>query len=477
MTKKKDILAKLSIISLTIVMAAFLLSPLGAYDVKAQNKIPSVADQVGPAVARVEVKKSVRPDVPSVFDDPFFRYFFGEPEQRERQVNALGSGFVISWQGKKYVITNQHVVSNADEIRLVFPEDKTFKAEVLGSDEMMDVAVLEITKGLYGASISELPTLDLGDSSRTPVGAWVVAVGNPKGFQNTVTAGVLSAKNRTIPKPNGDGSYINMLQTDASINPGNSGGPLVNTDGEVIGINTVIIRRSRQGVPLTGLNFAVSINSVKQILPGLIKSGDTDRAWLGVYIQNLTAEMSAKFNISPNKGVLVAEVVDGSPADKAGIKSGDVITKVGGEVVSNPSELQEEIMYRKVGSTVEITVKRGEQVKSFSPTLVKRKDGGEKSPSGNNRYKSERYGLTFRENSTRLREQLDLPTDKGLVVVSVAPDGRAAGKLREGDVILSVERQPVNSIEAWKEITKSVEPSQPLLLRVARRGRMTFVII
>ena len=444
--------------------------------VATRSQIAEAASEVGPAVARVEVTKTVETQVPEMFNDPFFRYFFGEPPKEEREVQGLGSGFAISWQGKKYVLTNQHVVTHAKEIRLVFPEDKTFKAQVIGGDEMMDVAVLEITKSLYGSEVEDLPVLELGDSSYTPVGAWLVAVGNPEGFQNTVTAGVLSAKNRTIPHPKGEGSYINMLQTDASINPGNSGGPLVNTEGEVIGINTLIIRQNRQGIPLTGLNFAISVDSVKKVLPELIKEEEVDRAWLGVYIQNLTARMSTKFGVAPGQGVLVAEVVQDSPADKAGIKAGDLITEVSGEDIENPSQLQEEIMYREVGARINITVKRGEGTKKVTVTLGKR-TGQEKEDTNLNQYTAANYGLTLQENSPALTEKYDLSREKGLVVTEVTPGSRADGKLRKGDVILGVEHQTVNSIESWKKAVKALESSEPLLLRVVRDGVATFIII
>src|SRR6056297_775193 len=230
-----------------------------------KTAITRAAEIAGPAVARVEVTKTVAQRSPyNFFDDPFFRYFFGNPDRQEEQrVQSLGSGFIITWQGKKYLLTNEHVVTGAEDIRLTFSDSTTYQAEVIGKDEMIDVAVLEITKG---ENPQNLPSIELGNPENTPVGAWVVAIGNPEGFENTVTAGVLSAKNRTIPKPSGEGSYQDLLQTDAAINPGNSGGPLVNTSGEVIGINTAIIRQNRQGVPLTGLNFAVSIDSVKQVL-------------------------------------------------------------------------------------------------------------------------------------------------------------------------------------------------------------------
>lgn len=441
------------------------------------NAITAAAEEVGPAVARVEVTKTVEAPASSIYEDPFFRYFFGEPPEREREVEALGSGFVIQWGEEKYVLTNEHVVSEADQIRLVFPDHQTFKAEIVGSDPLLDVAVLEITSGMYDATVEALPTVGLGSSSQARVGEWVVAIGNPEGFQNTVTAGVLSAKNRAIPKPNGEGSYIDLLQTDAAVNPGNSGGPLVNTKGEVIGINTLIVRRNRQGIPLTGLNFAVSIDSVKRILPDLIEKGKVTRAELGVLIQNLTAEISAKFGVSPGEGVLVADVDEDSPAEKAGIKPGDIILAVDGEEVENISQLQEEIMYKAVGATVDISLLRGEKELTLQATLVEKSDQeSEDEPS--KEITSERYGFTLRENTARIKEELQLVTDNGLIVTDVQSGGRAAaGGLRRGDVILSVERQRVDTVEEFNQIIESVSEDERLLLQVLRNDRPIFVTI
>lgn len=463
------------------VIAAGALSVTGQEVEESQKTaITRAAEKVGPAVARVEVKKSVTQTSPySFFEDPFFKYFFGEPpEQEERQVESLGSGFVIDWKGEKYVLTNEHVVSGAQEIRLVFSGGRTFHAEVLGKDEMIDIAVLEITKG---EGIEDLPTAVLGDPEATPIGGWAIAIGNPEGFENTVTAGVLSAKNRTIPKPNSEDSYQNLLQTDAAINPGNSGGPLVNANGEVIGINTAIIRRNRQGVPLTGLNFAVSINSVKQVLPQLINQGEVTRAWLGVWFQGVTPEMGEKFGLDDGEGVLISEVVENSPAEKAGLKPGDVIVEIDGTKITSGTQFQEEIMYRDVGEKIEVTFIRNQEKHSVTVELGKRTEEPGQKSEAQDTITDDTFGITLTENSPSLQEQYELAVDEGLVVTDVK-EFSPAGTLKEGDVLLQAGKSnmklySLNTMSDWEKVASSLEEGDTLLVRIVRGSNYRWVTL
>jgi len=457
------------------IIATGVLSVVGQ-EVKESQKtaITRAAEIAGPTVARVEVTKNLTQRSPySFFEDPFFRYFFGEPPEREeRQVESLGSGFVISWGGQKYVLTNEHVVSGAKDIRLVFSEGRTFQAEIVGKDEMIDIAVLRITKG-KGAE--DLPTATLGDPDTTPIGAWAIAIGNPEGFENTVTAGVLSAKNRTIPRPNSEGRYQNLLQTDAAINPGNSGGPLVNADGEVIGINTAIIRRNQQGVPLTGLNFAVSINSVKRVLPQLINQGEVTRAWLGVWFQEVTQEMGEKFGLEDGEGVLISEVIEGSPAEKAGLKPGDVIVELDGTKITDGTQFQQEIMYRDVGEEISVTLIRNQERKTLTVELGARdEEQAERTETSKDRNSitDETFGITLTENSAGLQEEYELALDEGLVVTSVQGTG-PAGKLQEGDILLQAGKSNMNlrsltEVEDWEKVTSALEDGDTLLVRIVR---------
>ncbi|MBS3786845.1 trypsin-like peptidase domain-containing protein [Candidatus Bipolaricaulota bacterium] len=445
-----------------------------------RTAITRAAEKVGPAVARVEVQKSLSRRSPySFFEDPFFKYFFGEPPEREeRKVESLGSGFVINWKGEKYVLTNEHVVSGAQEIRLVFSEGRTFQAEILGKDEMIDIAVLEITKG---EGVEDLPTAVLGNPDTTPIGGWAIAIGNPEGFENTVTAGVLSAKNRTIPKPNSEGSYQNLLQTDAAINPGNSGGPLVNADGEVIGINTAIIRRNQQGVPLTGLNFAVSINSVKQVLPQLINKGEVTRAWLGVWFQEVTPEMGEKFGLENGEGVLISEVVENSPAEEAGLKPGDIIVEIGGTIITSGTQFQEEIMYRDVGEKIEVTFIRNQEKQSATVELGKRTEESTQTSEEKDTVTDDAFGVTLTENSPSLQEKYELALNDGLVVTNVQEFG-PAGTLNEGDVLLqagesNMNLYSLNTVEDWKKVTSSLGEGDTLLVRIVRGSSYRWVTL
>lgn len=473
-----------------LIVVGLLLVPLLSYQAAAsgsdskdgkvaayQSPIVDAAQKVGSAVCRIEVRKTVATKSPRAYPDPFFRYFFDSPHKEQRTVQALGSGFAISWKAQKYILTNQHIISEATEIRLSFPSGQRFLAKVIGSDQRIDIAVLKIKKSINGASVKKIPTVQLGDSSQAVVGQWVVAIGNPKGLDNTVTAGVLSAKNRAIPKPTGGGQYVDLLQTDAAINPGNSGGPLVNAEGKVIGINTAILRRSQSGLPLTGLNFAVAIDSVKQVLPELIKSGSVQRAALGVYIQNLTPKLRSKFDVTSDRGVLVAEVMNGSPADEAGIKSGDIILSVNGENVNSSTELQQKIMYQPVGSKVHIKLLRNEKVKVFTAVLESRSSTLEEEQTQQETLTSETYGFTLRENTSKIAQQLGLPTDKGLVITQLSPSGRASSELATGDVILSVEQRPVNTLGRWKQIVNQIPDEQPLLLHVLKGNYTVYVTI
>ncbi|MBS3736657.1 trypsin-like peptidase domain-containing protein [Candidatus Bipolaricaulota bacterium] len=478
---RKQVVLLLTILLGVGVIASGTLSVTGQeVDESQKTAITRAAEKVGPAVARVEVKKSLSRRSPySFFDDPFFKYFFGEPPEREeRKVESLGSGFVIDWKGEKYVLTNEHVVSGAQEIRLVFSEGRTFQAKILGKDEMIDIAVLEITKG---EGVDDLPTADLGNPDTTPIGGWAIAIGNPEGFENTVTAGVLSAKNRTIPRPNSEGNYQNLLQTDAAINPGNSGGPLVNANGEVIGINTAIIRRNQQGVPLTGLNFAVSINSVKQVLPQLISQGEVTRAWLGVWFQEVTPEMGEKFGLDDGEGILISEVIENSPAEEAGLKPGDIIVEIDGTKITSGTQFQEEIMYREVGEKIEVTFIRSQEKHSVTVQLGKRSEETTQTPEEKDTITDNTFGITLTENSPSLQEKYELVLNEGLVITDVQELGPAE-TLNEGDVLLqagesNMNLYSLNTVEDWEKVTSSLEEGDTLLVRIVRGSSYRWVTL
>jgi serine protease Do len=432
-----------------------------------QDAIKSAIEAAGPAVAQVTVtmEREFYNPFERFFNDPFFKRFFGEiPVPQRRVERAIGSGFLIDYGGKKYLLTNNHVVEGATSINVVFPDGKQFTGEVVGQDGELDVAALRVKGDTRG-----LPTVQLGDSDKIEIGDWVVAIGNPLGLQHTVTAGIISALDRTVPKPDGNGYFYHMIQTDAAINPGNSGGPLVNAAGEVIGINTAIAAGSE------GINFAIPINRVKRILPQLIEEGRVTRAWLGIYIKDITPDLADYFGVQPGEGVLVNDVVQGSPAEGL-LQRGDVILSVNGKPVHNTDELQQEIMFRKVGETVTLGIMRQGQQMSVQVRLGERPSqeelaqqgqGGEEQQQG-----IKRFGLTVEDNSPELAQHLGLATDQGVVIVGVDPGSVAywAG-LEPGDVILEVNRQPVNSVAEWNELISQLGEGETVMLTVMdKRG-------
>lgn len=438
-----------------------------------QAAIHAAIDRVAPAVVRVEaVTKRVFPW--EKFD--WFWRFFGEPPFPERKVTSLGSGFVIEFGGEKYVLTNNHVVDEAEEVRVISQDGKIRRAEVLGTDEMLDVAVLKVE------GIAELPVAPLGDSDALRVGDWVIAIGNPLGFDYTVTLGIVSALNRDVPRPDNRGYFRRMIQTDAAINPGNSGGPLVNARGEVVGMNTIIARMSSEGIAIEGINFAVPINEIVRVLPQLVSKGTVTRAWLGVYIQDLTPELAAQFGVEPGSGVLVSDVVPGSPAEAAGIKRGDIIAAVDGNPVHNTNELQLEIMYRQPGDTVTVDLVREGQRLTVQVVLGVRPTEealARMIPGGKGAGEEEYFGMVLRELTPELAQRYRVPAGvEGLLVVAVRDGSRAdwAG-VEKGDVIIEVNRKPVRTLNEWKAVVESLPANADILLTVVREGRTIYLVL
>ncbi|VFU18467.1 putative serine protease HtrA [anaerobic digester metagenome] len=336
-------------------LAAAPLPGLGA------DTIPDIVANVSPAVVRIDttVQRNARSYNP-LFDDPFFRQFFGDqlriPSQPEVQ-RGMGSGFIVSSDG--YILTNEHVVSGADTIEVTLASrNEPYTARLVGSDHDLDLAVLKIDAG-------SLPALSLGNSDSIRVGDWAIAIGNPYGLDHTVTIGVISAKGRPITIE--DRQYRNLLQTDASINPGNSGGPLLNLKGEVIGINTAINAQAQ------GIGFAIPSSTVKAVFDDLVNKGGVDHAWLGVYLQPVTQEIARYFGLESQAGALIASVVNGSPAARAGLQQGDVVVRYNGSEVSTPSALIDMVSGTAVGSQVEIQYVRKGETRSTVATIEVKK--------------------------------------------------------------------------------------------------------
>ena len=401
-------------------------------------------------------------------NDPFsdfWRRFFGDqfgapggPPAAPRR--GLGSGFIIDQKG--LVLTNNHVVENADKITVKLSDEREFDAKVVGRDPKTDLAVIQINDGK-----GKFPAAPLGDSSRLQVGEWVVAMGSPFGLDNTLTAGVVSAKGRQI----GAGPYDNFIQTDASINPGNSGGPLVNLRGEVIGINTAIF--SRTGGNL-GIGFAIPINSAKEILPELISKGKVTRGWLGVSIQRVTPEIAQALGLEKNQGALVSSVVEGSPAAQAGVQAGDVIVEFAGERIDDSSKLPAIVARTEVGKNVNMTVFRDKKRMPLSVKIaeLKEEEVVASAPQSGN------LGMTVQNMTPELAKTLGLNRAEGVVITSVEPQSTAAeAGLQRGDVVLEVDRKKISNAAELRKTLEQAKPGANLLFLIQRGGNSVFLAL
>jgi serine protease Do len=430
------------------------------------NSIADIAEKNGPAVVNIDTVRMVETQNPFL-DDPTFGRFFGDQfKEYSRTIpqRGTGSGFIINQEG--YIITNEHVVHNADKIKVTLSDGREFTGEVIGSDVTSDMAIVKI-------KADNLPLVALGDSDKLRVGEIVVAIGNPYGLQQTVTMGVVSAKGRSIPIGVEGRAYKDFIQTDAAINPGNSGGPLLNTKGEVVGINTAIIPYAQ------GIGFAIPINIAKKNIDDLINFGKVIRSWLGVYIQEVTPEIAQQFNQAEAKGVLVGDVVKNSPAEGVGIKTGDIIKKVNNEEVNSPEELQDKIGNIEIGKEANIEIVRNGETISFivkiseMPTV---EEEGSESPQ--EKIISVQTGLKVESVTTEIAKELGLPRVKGLVISEVVPGSSADDMgLQPGDIVLEANRTEVSSVEEWEKVINKLEPEDTLLLLVFRNQHTYYVPI
>ncbi|NMF82673.1 HhoA/HhoB/HtrA family serine endopeptidase [Nodosilinea sp. P-1105] len=318
------------------------------------NIIADIVRQVGPSVVRIDASRTVQSRLPAAFQDPFFRQFFGDnipSVPSERTQRGVGSGFITTADGQ--IITNAHVVAGADQVQVTLKDGRSFTGEVIGADSVTDIAVIKI-------DAQDLPTVAISDSNQIQPGEWAIAIGNPLGLDSTVTAGIISATGRTSREVGVPDKRVDFIQTDAAINPGNSGGPLLNLNGEVIGVNTAIIQGAQ------GLGFAIPINTVERISTQLIQNGRVEHAYLGIQMVTLSPEMKENINSNPNspltveeeEGVLIARVVSNSPAAQGGLQAGDIILSVGDTPVKESSEVQQVVERSSVGQPLEITLRR-----------------------------------------------------------------------------------------------------------------------
>jgi serine protease Do len=390
--------------------------------------------------------------------DNFFDRFFGEGEDegsgRDYKQRSLGSGFIIDKEG--YIVTNNHVIEDADDIKVKLANGDEFDATVVGRDPKTDLALIKIPKS------RDLKPIPWGKSEDMLVGDWVVAIGSPFGLEQTVTAGIVSAKGRTI----GSGPYDDFIQTDASINQGNSGGPLLNLKGEVIGINTAIIAGGQ------GIGFAIPTTLAHGIIDQLRNEGEVTRGWLGVGIQNLSKEMVDYYGLDSQEGVLVSQVYDGDPADKAGIKSQDIIIAVNGKKISDTRQLSRIIAETSVGTEITVDVLRNGRKKSLNIVIARRDDSrlGDLSPSTSHRDNS--LGIRVEDLNEHLASRFQLkPNEKGVIVVDVDNKSKAAeAGIQPGDIIVEINRQSVDSKKDYHKIVDSVEKGNELKFFMKRRN-------
>ncbi len=432
-----------------------------------------LAKKLAPVVVNISATQAVKREQrsgqqPSPFggDDPFndfWRRFFGDQFPGAPQAGpqaALGSGFIIDQKG--LVLTNNHVVENAEKITVKFSDDREFSGKVVGRDPKTDIAVVQISDGK-----GNFPVAPLGDSRDLQVGEWVVAMGSPFGLDNTLTAGVVSAKGRRI----GAGPYDNFIQTDASINPGNSGGPLVNLRGEVVGINTAIFSRSGGNL---GIGFATPIDLAKEILPELIKTGKVTRGWLGVSIQRVTPEIAESLGIDQSRGALVATVMENSPAAEAGVKTGDVIVEYNGNKITESDQLPLLVARTEIGKTVKMTVLRDKKEIPINVKIAELKEQEVVASAP----KEDKLGLTVQNITPQLAESLGLKRANGVVITSVQPQSAAGDAgLRRGDVILEVNRKEIANTDTFEKQVNEAKPGSNILFLIRRGENNLFLAL
>jgi serine protease Do len=435
-----------------------------------------IAKSVKPAVVNIAATRTGKagegPQGSSPFDDPFFRRFFGDEFKRdmpkERKEKGQGSGVIVDPSG--LIITNNHVVNKADDIRVVLSDKREFKAKLIGTDSKTDIAVLKI-------EATGLSPIAWADSDQLEVGEFVLAVGSPFGLTQTVTMGIVSAVGRASM---GIAEYEDFIQTDAAINPGNSGGALVNIRGELVGINTAIFSQSGGNM---GIGFAVPSNLARSIMDQLVRTGKVVRGWLGVSIQELSPELAAQFGITETKGVLVSDVMDDSPAKKAGFERADVIVEFDGKPMDSPTHLRNAVAQTPLGKKVSIKLIRDKKPKVLEVTIVEQPKSLAQSGSEENGESAAPTGVLSDLEVHELTEELAgrygiKSTERGVVVTRVKPGSTAEEiGVREGDMILEVNRKAVTSIKTYERLVSGLSKDQAVLLLVKRQGRSIYLTL
>ncbi len=393
------------------------------------------------------------------FDD-FFKRFFGDNPQGQYRKRGLGSGFIISEDG--YILTNNHVVERATDIDVILEDGESYEAEIVGTDPKSDVALLKINPK------HKLPAVQLGNSKELEIGDWVVAIGNPFGLGHTVTAGIISAKGRSL----GLGSYDDFIQTDAAINPGNSGGPLFNLEGEVIGVNTAIIAGGQ------GIGFAIPVNMAKYVVNQLRDTGKVVRGWIGVMVQVVTPEIAESINLGESKGALVADVTPGGPAEKAGIKRGDVITEFNGTKIDEMSDLPKTVANNKPGTNSKIKLIRNGNTKTLNLKLGELPDSLGGISKANSEEIENDLGLTVQKVNPQIQNKYKLDATRGLVITNVLRGSTAeSAGFQQGDLILEINKKSVNSLKEYRNEMDKIKKDQNVLFLIKRGANTIYVAL
>lgn len=469
-----------SVASVTVIMALVMSMASGAVAQedniavlqKTSRAFASVAEKAKPAVVNIRVEKTSKaqnsfdrgnsqaPD--EFYDHPFFKQFFGpqmrqrsqpQPRTQPRTQKGQGSGFIIDKDG--YILTNNHVVANADTITVHFNDGKKLEAKLIGADPLSDVALIKVE------SEKDLPTVAMGDSDAMEVGEWVIAIGNPFGLTQTVTVGIVSAKGRSQVGLN---EYENFIQTDAAINPGNSGGPLLNIQGEVIGINSALYSKSGGYM---GIGFAIPINMAQTIQEQLQATGKVTRGWLGVVIQDIDENLAESFGLKSDQGVLLSNVQAGSPAEKSGLKDGDIVLSIDGMKVADSSALRNKVALVEPGAKMKMVIVRDGKEQIVSVKVGERPSDPNALITGVNENVENEFGLGFQELTPEVASQLGYKVEKGIIIKDVA-QGSAASKagLKPGMLIEQVNKMSVFTLVDIEKALKHSLDAQRVLLRV-----------
>nr|WP_294864646.1 DegQ family serine endoprotease [uncultured Pseudogulbenkiania sp.] len=460
------------LIASAMLAAVVVSGPVYAAEARVLPDFTQIVEQEGKAVVNISTTQTVRETinaVPEEFNgDPFFEFFrrFAPQQQQERKERSLGSGFIVSADG--YVMTNSHVVARADEITVTLGDKRTFKARLVGSDARTDVALLKI-------NASHLPVAHIGSSANLKVGEWVLAIGSPFGFENSVTSGIVSAKGRSLP----DENYVPFIQTDAAVNPGNSGGPLFNLKGEVVGINSQIYSRSGG---FMGISFAIPIDVAVKVADQLKSEGKVSRGRIGVAIQELSPELAASFGLASPNGALINSVEKDGPADKAGLRAGDIVLKIDGQPVESSADMPRLIGAMRPGKPVAVEVWRNRarrvvtvvlaELKDEAPSIAEREFRQPQKPAEPQGENLSAIGLSLVELTPVQLKRLGI--DYGLLVRKVSGPAERVG-MAAGDVIVGVGSEPLKNPRQLREALNAARKGGTVALQVLRRGVTLFV--